>query len=84
MKATIKSQKFVPAKLTITFESQAELDAMGTLFNTAPINEALCKIGGKPISYELFVKAGANIDKVDKLLAAVKGTYHFSDWKRNY
>lgn len=48
MKVTTETPKpeFTPRSITITFESQAELDAWACLFVTTAINRAICNTFG--------------------------------------
>jgi hypothetical protein len=43
---TQKTKEFAPVRLTITFETQKELDAFGTLMNCTVIADTLEKMGG--------------------------------------
>lgn len=69
MKATTLTveplSKFKPVNLTLTFESQAELDAFGVLFNTSSF-VALMKMLGADIRdlriYNILSIKGANTD----------------------
>ena len=58
-------EKFPPVEITFRLESQQELDAFGSLFNTSCIITALDSIMGENIRwhevYEALKAAGANI-----------------------
>lgn len=72
--AITEPTNFKPVILTITFENQKELDAIGTLFNSGPISDALTKVFGVGTGsvYESFSKAGARIDGVASLQSKLK------------
>jgi hypothetical protein len=76
MKITTNKQtiKFQPVTISMTFESQEELDAMGSLFNTGVvINDYLIEIGGfRNRLYESFRDAGANIAKTSYVMNRLK------------
>ena len=62
--------KFQPVAITITFESQKELDVYGSLFNTSRFNDVIRSCGVSPIEYSHLENLGAKIhiyvDKIDK------------------
>ena len=62
--------EFRPVKVTFTLETQGELDAFGSLFNSAVILDAIRRIAGKETScstlYKALKDAGANIDLTDQ------------------
>lgn len=45
MKITTSKPKFTPVDITFTFETQEELDAMGSLFNCPAVTDALREHG---------------------------------------
>ncbi len=57
--------EFKPVSVTFTFDTQAELDAFGSLFNTSVVIRALCGVSGSEewSEVEIFgvlAKAGAS------------------------
>lgn len=63
MKVTIQKAKpeFKPVSVTFTFDSQAELDLMGSLFNSTPVTDTLTKLGLDVSGlYAKFENAGSN------------------------
>ena len=60
-----KSEKFEPVVLTITLETQRELDALGSFFNDGRIADALDiafhGVTSPPILWDILKKAGADI-----------------------
>lgn len=73
-----QSNKFQPVTISMTFESQKELDAMGSLFNACIINDYLSEIGGiKNEIYRVFESAGANIDNTEKVIDSIKNHPNF-------
>ncbi len=67
MQITTKTDppKFQPCSLTITFDSQDELDALGTLFNHARLTDAVEKVFKTRALEEVYVaakKLGAEIN----------------------
>lgn len=72
MKVTHDNNKnvFRPVTISITCESQTELNALGTLFNTAMICDSLEKVFGIRIGiYDDFRNAGADINSKVSALA---------------
>jgi hypothetical protein len=67
-----QSNKFQPVTISMTFESQQELDAMGSLFNTCVINDYLQTRGIMNNPYESFRDAGANIDKTEEVKKSIE------------
>jgi len=70
---------FRPVKIELVFESQAELDALGMLFNHNAVVYALNKATGieVPPLHEDFKKAGANISsRISELSAALKAFFN--------
>ena len=71
MKATVSNSKpvgFVPVSITLTFESQRELDAFGAIHNFTAISDSFAILSGKKIDYTercsisvAVEKAGGNI-----------------------
>jgi hypothetical protein len=72
-----KSNCFQPVKLTITFESQKELDAFGVLCNTCLITETMNRIGGDLPDYTVMEDLGANVDNVENFLKEMKDSWRF-------
>lgn len=74
MKCELKTQKqFQPVTISLTFESQEELDAIGTLFNVSPICDVLNQLGFLHDDFRSNLQtAGAKIHQtqefVDKLI----------------
>jgi hypothetical protein len=66
--------EFKPVKVVLTFESQKELDVIGTLFISVPVCEAIVAMGGSVPDCEVFQDVGAdnNIDNVIELLNHLK------------
>lgn len=79
MKTEIDKPKptFQPVSLTIRFETQAELDAFGTLCNTSPILEAMRQMGGGLPSYGTMEDLGANVSRVSEFLKHLEETFYF-------
>ena len=80
MKITSDKQnnKFQPVTISMTFESQQELDAMGSLFNACIISDYLSEIGGiRNALYLVFEFAGANIDNTEKVIDSIKNHHNF-------
>ena len=78
MKATyINYNSFRPVVIQFTFETQAELDAIGALFNHGPISDALHDVFKVDIGdvYKAFVNARANIS-VGPLVDALRRRIH--------
>ena len=77
MKVTFKNdKKFVPVTMSLTFETQNELDAFGCLVNAAVVIDAVQAVGGNLPTYNQLVEVGANIDKTDAFLKAVLNTFY--------
>lgn len=60
------TESFQPVKVTFTLETQGELNALGSLFNTIDILLALNDVSGSDVwiqgcVYKLFKQAGAEI-----------------------
>jgi len=70
--------KFSPVTVQLTFETQDELDFMGTLFNHAGIMRVGQKFGTRSLFSTandieaVFEKAGAKIDRVNELGEAIE------------
>lgn len=65
MKATsrrhIPPEVFTPVEITITFETQKELDALYTLSQYCPISDALIKIGlTDPLGQAVYTELSRN------------------------
>jgi len=70
--------EFKPVKVVLTFESQKELDAIGVLFNTAPVCEAIKAMGGSVPDTNVFEEAGADIQtRVDEFVDKLENTDYF-------
>lgn len=68
MKVTTNKPEFTPVSITITFETQEELDKFGCLCNSSAITENVCLP-----HYSNLEKLGADVDGgVDRLLRAIK------------
>ncbi len=53
---------FTPKSITITFESQEELDAMGSIFNHGHVNSFLLrKVNGDPKIWKSLESIGADL-----------------------
>ena len=72
-----QSNKFQPVTISMTFESQKELDAVGSLFNTSIIAGYLRSTGIHNYIYEIFRDAGANIDNTEKVIDSIKNHLNF-------
>jgi len=60
--------EFKPVQVTFTFESQLELDVIGSIFNSATIAQKIGElIGGPAKFYECFKKVGANIERFPQM-----------------
>jgi len=53
--------KFSPVSITLVFESQRELDIIGSIFNTSCVSDSIREMGGTVPDTNLFVEAGGNI-----------------------
>jgi len=75
-KVVTKAPTFTPVTIEITFESQSSLDAFGTLFNVRMIEDSLFDAGYKDFDVDCLrdaaEKAGADIDKTEALMRALK------------
>jgi len=63
---TERRPAFKPVEIKFTFETQDELDAMGSLFNHTAVLRAIKNPAGDfdpPYLYDVFSKAGADIFK---------------------
>lgn len=80
----LTTKVFQPVAFQFTFETQEELDAFGTLFNFAPITDALDKMGlSTGSAYSDLQKAGANIHKTDEFHEKLmKTSYMATRWMR--
>jgi hypothetical protein len=68
MKSTAKHiapKLFTPVALTITIESQRELDILGALFNSGIIASAHAKMGFDQKIWSSLESVGANLDASD-------------------
>lgn len=65
---------FVPKTICITCETQAELDALGTLFSHSRILDAVqTALGVRPMLNRIFLDAGTNIySNIPKLTASME------------
>lgn len=56
---------FKPVTVALTFETQAELDAVGRLFNTGAVETVLKEVGGSGMVglYQVFDKAGSHLNQ---------------------
>lgn len=70
---------FKPVTMTMTFETQEELDAFATLCNTAPIGDAAEIMGVKLPKSDLFRAVGGNPHQVHKFLETLMGTPYMSN-----
>ena len=74
-----QSNKFQPVTISMTFESQKELDAMGALFNTCIITDYLRDVGGiKNEIYQDFDAAGADINNTEKVKDSIENHPNFN------
>lgn len=76
--STKASNKFQPVTISMTFESQEELDAMGSLFNTSIISDYLQNNGIKNEIYKTFREAGANIGDVKGVMNSIRNHPNFN------
>lgn len=74
MKTVASKKEFTPVSITITFESQKELDDFGTLCNYAPLNSIMIMP-----DYEEFAKLGADIHHTEKLTQKLKKWFQIRD-----
>ena len=63
---------FEPVEVTFTLETQAELDALGSLFNTASVTQALSAISGPTSQWGIVYQTFKDLD------ANIKQTFGFS------
>ena len=64
MKIKTSKSKFQPVTVSFTFESQDELDKMGSFFNVLSINDVLCTLmHSNTLYYQHFEKHGADVHK---------------------
>jgi len=70
--------KFQPVTMTLTFESQKELDAFSGMFNCAPILDALESMGGSFPSYKSFKEVGGDTSRADTFLSSLMNTPYMS------
>lgn len=61
------SREFKPVSMTITFETQKELDDLGTLFNLCCICDTI-----EVPNYLSFEELGGDTDNTSELLAKIK------------
>jgi hypothetical protein len=61
----LTENKFTPVTLSLTFESQAELDAFGQLSNYVLFTSKLRKFNCPFPSYNILRQMGANINTTD-------------------
>lgn len=57
----LNKENFKPVAIVLTFETQKELDMIGSLFNFTAVIETLEKLGCSRVSAGVFEDAGANI-----------------------
>ncbi len=74
MKTTINkpAEFFRPCSITITFETQKELDTFGALCNNGPLLDALYKTGGNLPDYETMKELGADVHNVNQQIDNIK------------
>ena len=79
MKSSINKQEkraFIPRSITLTFETQEELDAFGKLFNSTAITDALEEFSGVPIDlYRDFEALGARVSPPADLTKLIKKSF---------
>jgi hypothetical protein len=73
-KYTPASTEFNPVSVTITFETQAELDAFGRFTNCAPILDTFRKLGGDLPKYTEMRYLGADINDTEGLIKILMNT----------
>jgi hypothetical protein len=77
MKVTFKNdKKFAPVTMSLTFETQNELDAFGCLVNASVIIDSIEVMGGSLPTYRQLEEVGANIGKTDTFLKALLNTQY--------
>jgi len=74
-----KPKPFTPVSITLIFDSQAELDAIGSLFNCSPVREAVGKLDAIAPDYRQFEIAGADIHLTDEISNSLKEWYDYED-----
>ena len=75
MKTTIaKNKSFQSVSLTLTFETQRELDVYASFFNCAPISETMEALGVPYVDYRLLGNAGGKDNNTLEILNALMGT----------
>ena len=72
MKTEIVTAPFTPKAIRITFETQAELDAFGTLCNCTVVGNAIEGMGGRLPDYNELDILGANINSTNELCDLIK------------
>ncbi len=72
--ASKSDNKFKPITISITFETQKELDAFGALTNASPILDALHEINGKLPEFQFMQSIGADIDMADEFVKKLMET----------
>lgn len=76
MKTKITHGKtFHPVSITITFETQKELDVFGTMCNCAPIHDTVANLGGKLPDYDTLSKVGSDINNVEVFIDELCAQY---------
>ena len=95
MKVAYKNPTFVPVELTITFETQNQLDAFASLMNSHPVTSALLGVSGVDIAdwgklgraYTVMQKMGADTSRWTGPLAEelkLKLEYLYRKQERHY
>jgi len=73
MKTTLKTETgFQPITIELTFETQAELDIIGTMFNVHSIASTIEEMGGSVPDARIFEEAGGSIDETVEFSNALK------------
>ena len=75
---TAPPKGFKPVTLTLTFETQEELDAYGTMMNFCPIGDGLRAMGGKPVDYQALKDVGAHIHRTADFEKGMMGNGYMS------
>jgi len=80
MKESFKQTEntFTPVTLSLTFESQAELDAFGQLSNYASFRSVLRKCNCPFPSYDILSSMGARINYINDVVSAFES---YKGWK---